>query len=48
MYLDVNQSVIANYPLCRDKLTLDYPDGLRHGTVFKVSEKNLNKLLARP
>ncbi len=27
---------------------LEYPDGLRHGTVFKVSEKNLNRLLARP
>jgi beta-xylosidase len=25
---------------------LEYPDGLRHGTVFKVSEKILNKLLA--
>ncbi len=25
---------------------LEYPDGLRHGTVFKVSEKNLNKLIA--
>ena len=23
---------------------LEYPDGLRHGTVFKVSEKILNKL----